>query len=204
MRPTVKTPKSTALSSVYLFSMLGSYRLLAIDPCCKGFGFVLFDVPSGLADHGLVRVTKDKATATILRFEEFLVRCRPDALVLENTHAPGSRRWPRIVKLLEDMRQVANDQGIAVYQASRLEVCAHFQATKYKIALQLVRTYPVLAGRLPPPRRIWQSENDRLAIFDAQALVVTCLGFIRQSAGKRQVPEDYVKSRLTPTERLVY
>ena len=80
------------------------------------------------------------------------------------------------MKLLEDMRRVAHRHRVAVYEIPRLEVCAHFKATKYKIALQLAQDYLVLAHRLPPPRKLWQSEDDRLAIFDAQALVNTCLG----------------------------
>lgn len=154
-----------------------SHRLLAVDPFPKGFGFVIFDIPSGIVNHGLVRVVKDKAAATIVRFKKLLVLCSPDALILEDAHAPGSRRRPRIVKPLREMRRAAQENGIATYRASRLEVCAHFEAaTKYKIALRLAQTHTVLAPRLPPPRQVWQSEDERPAIFDAQALVATYLG----------------------------
>jgi hypothetical protein len=47
-----------------------------------------------------------------------------------------------------------------------------FESNKYEVALALAKQFPALASRLPPKRKIWQSEDYRMGIFDAATVGV--------------------------------
>ena len=49
--------------------------------------------------------------------------------------------------------------------------------TKHEIAQVLAKDFPELAPRLPPVRRIWMTEDCRMAIFDAASLALTFFHF---------------------------
>jgi hypothetical protein len=153
-------------------------RIFALDPNSKGFGYAVFELPFRLVEWGLSRTTGEKLTGALMRFEKLLTRFRPDAVVFEDVTAPGSRRRPRIRALIEALMKRARDLGIAVHTVARLAVVKCFSsadesATKYSIAKRLAQHFPDLAAKLPGPRKIYESEADRMAVFDALALAVT-------------------------------
>jgi hypothetical protein len=153
-------------------------RILAIDPIHKGFGYAVFEPPLNLVASGLARVEGDKQTGAVAHFEKFLTDFRPNAVVLEDVKAPGSRRRHRVRGLIDTFARLAADRGLTVATVSRKAVIECFsspeeRATKYKIAKWLSEAFPVLAPKLPLPRKLWESENERMAIFDALALAVT-------------------------------
>lgn len=153
-------------------------RILAVDPIHKGFGYAVFEPPLHLVAYGLARVEGDKQAGAIAQFEKLLTDFRPDAVVLEDVEAPGSRRRHRVRELLKKLAKCARDRGITAATVSRSAVIECFsspdeQATKYSIAKWLVETFPELGPKLPPPRKLWESEDERMAIFDALALAVT-------------------------------
>jgi Holliday junction resolvasome RuvABC endonuclease subunit len=153
-------------------------RIFAIDPTHKGFGYAVFELPFRLVDWGLARITGDKHAGAITQFEKLIDRFRPDALVLEDAEAPGSRRHPRVRRLIDALVKLARERGIAVYTVARSAVLKCFStadepATKYSIAERLAEHFPDLQSKLPPPRKLWQSEDERMSIFDALALAVT-------------------------------
>jgi len=47
-----------------------------------------------------------------------------------------------------------------------------FESNKYEVASVLAKQFPALASRLPHKRKIWQSEDYRMGIFDAAAVGV--------------------------------
>ena len=67
----------------------------------------------------------------------------------------------------------------AVYR--RFERSGH--RNKYAIALCLTESFPALLLRLPPKRKPWQSEDNRMSIFDAAAFGYTYL------ARRRRTPQ---------------
>jgi RNase H-fold protein (predicted Holliday junction resolvase) len=67
-------------------------RILALDPTTKGFGYAILDLPLRLVAWGMAHVEGEKRSGAIFRFEALLDQFRPDAVVLEDTTAPGSRR----------------------------------------------------------------------------------------------------------------
>lgn len=156
-------------------------RILAIDPTTKGFGYAILDLPLRLVAWGMAHVEGEKRSGAIFRFEALLDQSRPDAVVLEDTAAPGSRRYPRVRDLLETLAKIARERGLEVHTVSRLAVIACFSskdepATKHSIATTLAVAYPELAEKVPKKRKTWQSEDERIAVFDALSLAVTFAG----------------------------
>jgi hypothetical protein len=47
-----------------------------------------------------------------------------------------------------------------------------FESNKYEVASALAKQFPALALRLPPRRKIWKSEDNRMGIFDSAAVGV--------------------------------
>src|SRR5215467_1326711 len=79
-------------------------RIFALDPTTKGFGYAILETPFRLVDWGLAHVSGEKESGAIARVEELLDQYRPDIVILEDPSAPGSRRRPRVQKLLEKLR----------------------------------------------------------------------------------------------------
>lgn len=153
-------------------------RILAIDPIHKGLGYAVFEPPRHLVACGISRVKGDKQTGAVAKFEKLLTDFRPDTVVLEDTKAPGSRRRHRVRELIKKLATCASDRGVTVGSVSRSAVIECFsspdeRATKYSIAKWLVETFPELCLKLPKPRRAWDSEDERMSVFDALALAVT-------------------------------
>src|SRR5258708_36307691 len=124
-------------------------RILAIDPTTKGFGYAILDLPLHLIAWGMAHVKGEKRSGAIVRFEALLDQFRPDAVVLEDTTAQGSRRYPRVSDLLERLGRIAPERGLEVQTVSRLAVIAYFSskdghATKHAIATTLPSAYPPL------------------------------------------------------------
>jgi hypothetical protein len=73
---------------------------------------------------------------------------------------------------------LARERGISVYTVARKAILDRFssseeRATKYSIAEALAQQFPELAKKLPPHRKAYMSQDERMAIFDALALAVT-------------------------------
>ncbi len=153
-------------------------RIFALDPTTKGFGYAVLETPFRLVDWDLAHVSGEKNSGAVIRFEVLLDQFRPDVVVLEDSAAPGSRRRPRVRKLLGKLQETARTRGIAVHAIPRLAVIECFssldrRATKYSITEHLAETFPELAAKMPKRRKIYQSEDERMATFDALALAVT-------------------------------
>jgi hypothetical protein len=153
-------------------------RIIAIDPITKGFGYAVFEQPFHLVSWGVARVAGEKQTGAIAQFEKLLADFRPDGVVLEDAAAPGSRRRHRVQRLIDALLSHARERNLAVHSIPRSAIIDRFssaekRATKYSIAKQLAIHFPELADKLPPPRKPWQSEDQRMSIFDALALAVT-------------------------------
>ena len=117
-------------------------RIFALDPTTKGFGYAVLETPFRLVDWGLAYVSGEKESGAVARFEVLLDQFRPDVVVLEDPTAPGSRRRPRVQKLLRKLQETARERGITVHMIPRLAVIECFsspdrRATKYSITEHL-------------------------------------------------------------------
>ena len=134
-----------------------------------------FGSPGRLLDFGVKRFALRPAGE--LGFASLLRALRPGVIVVRKI-ARGSKRDRPITKgAIRSMRRLSRQLSIRVVLVSEagLRGCfvAHKLRTKQERAALLVRKFPALAWRLPPPRPIWRKEHWNMPIFDAVALGVT-------------------------------
>ena len=152
-------------------------RVLAIDPYSRGVGFAVLEGPECLIDWG-IRTTGRADNAKAARVIDKLIdRFRPDVLALEDWDSAGSRRCGRVQKLL-DRIAAAEGSRVLVRLIARRQIRAigplPQTGTKHGRACFLAERFPELQAFLPPFRKLWMPEDDRMAIFDAVSFAVAC------------------------------
>jgi Holliday junction resolvasome RuvABC endonuclease subunit len=162
-------------------SRLEQWRVLAVDPTSRGFGFVLLEGPSQLIDWGVSHACGDKYTWCLTRITHLIDLYSPEVIVIENSAGSGSRRTARVRQLLREIQALAMNRDIPTRRYSRSELRQAFSKfgarTKYQIAKAIVGSFPELASRLPPFRKPWMCEDDRMSIFDALGLALAMFHF---------------------------
>ena len=154
-------------------SPMETKRSLAIDPTSKGFGFAVLESPATLIDWGVRHASEDKNRRSLEKVSELIDRYQPDVLVVERTTAKGCRRRLRARQLIEDLPGLALEHGLRTKRVSRrrAQLCFYKtgSATKRQVAVALTERFPELEPHLPPMRKPWMSEDERMSIFDAVA-----------------------------------
>jgi hypothetical protein len=152
-------------------------RVLAIDPTRRGIGYVVFETPEFLVDWGVKNVRRPNDASSLKAIVRLVQRCRPEVVVIEDTASSGSRRRGSADLLLRQIMREASRAEIRVCRISRADIVAEFSSlggrTKYEIARLVAQRLPELQSRLPPERKAWMSEDQRMAIFDAAAFALT-------------------------------
>ncbi len=163
-------------------------QVLALDVHPRSFGFVAFKGPNRMLDWGIksfrpgvnaVKIPAAKKLLTLL--DEFT----PSAVVIRK---PEMRRNTKMLAMIE--RQ-AGSRKIPVRFISRGDLnraFVGFDSNKYEVASALAKQFPVLASKLPPKRKCWQSEDYRVGIFDAAAVGVAY--FTRRRFAKISIQEN--------------
>lgn len=151
-------------------------RVLAISQNARGYGFVILEGPAAPVEWGTRRVPRSRKPLVEVT-EELVAWYEPDVVVLEDGRGPGSRRGITVLKFLGEIRALVTSSRIPTHRYSRAlvrECFAGFGAkTKEEIATVIARELPDLAPKLPPKRKPWKSEDERLSIFDAASLALT-------------------------------
>ena len=159
--------------------------VLAIYFQTSGFAFVLLEHCFSPVDWGARDVGgPERAKHCLKRIDALLALHTPDVLVLQDTTRRGTRRAPRIQALNHQALQLAKRRGVPVRSFSRAQVLDCFEefgaTTKQRIAETIATHIPALSLYVPPPRKPWKSEDARMGIFEAAALVWT---FFESSRG---------------------
>ena len=155
------------------------YNLVAaIHLNSRGFGFVLFEGPLALLDWGAAEARgKEKRETILARVDGLFARYQPNVIVLQDMSERGTHRPHRIRHLNEAVVEIAERYGFPVLFLSRAEVRQCFAymgaVTKDTIAAAIAKHIPAFERFLPPPRKLWNSEDARMGIFDAAALGLT-------------------------------
>ena len=153
------------------------FRILAIAPSTRGFGFAVLEGLDMLADWGVKEAKGDKNNQSLRKVKELVAHYMPDVIVLQDTSPKDCRRSLRIKTLSRRIISLASRQKIKVELFSDQQLKDVFFAdgkgTKDARAQIVAARFPEeLASRLPPKRKPWKSEDHRMAIFDAVALVL--------------------------------
>lgn len=148
-------------------------RVLSIDPCPKGFGFVVVESRPRLLDWGVARVWASSDAEYVARVACLVDRYRAEAIVIEALDS--SRRSPRMrerLVLLAKYFARRDIQLIRVARSSAQALLLGERVTKRAVALRIAEIFPELIPHVPPPRKPWMTEDDRMSIFDAAALAL--------------------------------
>ena len=152
----------------------GERRVIALDVRSRSFGFVVFEGPNEILDWGVRSfrsganaVKAPAATKLLSLLDEFT----PSAVVIRERTTRSAKK-PKLLSIIE--RQVRNRRVPVRFITPRdvNRAFVGFESNKYEVASALAKQFPTLASRLPPKRKIWQSEDYRIGIFDAAAVGV--------------------------------
>lgn len=165
------------------------HRVLAIDPTTRGFGFVVFEGIDHLLDWGVVHVKRqDKHEQCLARVAVLMDRYEPSVVVVEDPSPGASRRIARVRHLITAVIELATRRRARTCCLTRRAIRKHFLEvgvdTKGPIAGAIATRFPELTPHLPPKRKMWMSEDDRMAIFDAASLALTYLSALEKRRRK--------------------
>ncbi len=153
-------------------------RVVSIYPTSHGFGFSVFEDTTRL-DWGHAQVRPAKGGKCLERIIELLAWYDPHIVVVEDTEWKKSRRGDRVKLLLQDVGRITHGTSTKLVHVPYDLVLKTFtvgkKATKHDIAKTVILHYPELEFKLPAPRKIWMSEDERMSIFSASALAMTLI-----------------------------
>ena len=165
-------------------------RVLALDVHPSRFGYVAFEGPEELLDWG-VRSFRDGVNAVRIppaqKLAALLDDFAPSLVVLEKRES----RTRKVSKIITTIHREAAKRGASVRWVTRRMVKRAFAGhdrNKDEIASVLGERFPELTPKVPPKRKIWQSEDYRMSIFDAAALGVAY--FARYASRTPIVPPE--------------
>jgi len=153
-------------------------RVLSIHLTTRGLGFVFMDAPLSPINWGTREVRgRHKNAQCLAKVAALLEAHQPDVLVLEDPEGRGSRRAARIQRLSQSVTTLAQDQAVSLCRFSRRDVKRCFERfgahTRFEIAMAIAKRILAYERFLPPPRKIWMSDDPRMSIFDAASLAMT-------------------------------
>jgi hypothetical protein len=152
--------------------------VLAVYPTTRGIAFALMKSPLAAIDWGIKGAYgRDKNASFLRKVASLLDANQPDVVALEDPTSPRLRRSTRIGRLTRAIERLAEDQLTDVHRYSRAAVQECFgqfgARTRYEIAVTIATRVPAFERFLPPPRKLWMSEDARMGIFRAAALALT-------------------------------
>ncbi len=139
----------------------------------RGMAFAVTEGPRRLVGSGLHRIPPSTSRAVKI-LDRVIRRAKPLFVAFDREGARHKRQRGRVfagaVKKACDMHgvivlEVANSQIRALSEKQR--------PTKWHIAEVIARHFPEVARSLPPRRKPWQSEDDRIGLFMALAASVS-------------------------------
>lgn len=148
----------------------------AIHATSRGFGYVVFEGPFAPYDWGTVIAHGDKNAVCLKKLEKMLDRFAPETLLLEEAKSVANRgdRIARLYKAIVALC-VSRSIDVAIYALGDIKACfaSAGARTRQEIAETVARMIDAFGHRVPKPRKAWQSQDRRMAMFCAASLVLT-------------------------------
>lgn len=147
-------------------------RILGLASTTRGFGFAVTEGPRRMVTWGLRR-TPAQGAGVIKALDEILRRSRPLFVAFDDEAAGKKRRRGRLFK--DVVAKACDVHGIMILsiESGRTKALAGVpRPTKRDIGQALILLFPEVANKLPPRRKAWQSEDDRIGMFMALAAAV--------------------------------
>jgi len=154
-------------------------RTFAIQISCWGFGYIILEGTDRLVDWGTKQTTGPGQAKTVEVVADLIAQYRPNCILLEDLVNVSHRRSARAVLVTRKIVTFLAEHGQDCRLVPADLVKKTFQRwgahTKQDRAAVISEMLPVLAPRLPPPRKPWMSEDSRMSIFSAAAIALTFL-----------------------------
>lgn len=151
--------------------------IVGIDVTTKGLAYVFFENGRLIDWQSLGRGEGKSDLALVDRIVD---GCAADIVVIENPDADGCRLGPRARTVLREVARYVRARRLLVRSVSRSDVAAAWLArgkgNKQEIASAIAELFLELAPLVPPPRRNFDREAERMNLFDALVLVLHCYG----------------------------
>lgn len=150
-------------------------RALAIHPTCRGFGYAVLELAKDeLIDWGVRQVVPSEMEQRSLpKIAALIEKFAPSIVIVEDTRHPRCRRRGRGRALVDGIIEVAETMKIAVGRVPRVSVREDYRElgakNKDAMARLIVARFPELRPVLPPRRKMWMPQNERMTIFDSVA-----------------------------------
>ena len=160
-------------------SWAGSRELvLSVCPFTRGVSYTLFEGPLSPVDWGVRDIRGGAKNARALEATtQLIAHLQPDVIVLEDFSDPVSRRSKRIRRLQRLIKNHAEGEAIDVHYYTRRNIRDCFKScgavTRYEIAQAIAARVHAFGHQLPPSRKLWNSEDARMTLFDAASLAMT-------------------------------
>ena len=144
-------------------------RVLAIDLHPRRFGYAVVESPDRLLDWGVRRsYQKTRNYPEVLvggRFRPLLKTWKPDAVVIR----VGDRRNKDIQSLLKRMKKEAGATSFLPVTGMGDDLSGR---SKYQRAVEMAVRFSEIGWKLPPKRKLGDSEHYSMSIFEALAIAV--------------------------------
>jgi len=155
-------------------------RILALDLRTQRFGYAVFEGPKRLLDWGAAQHRPGGdigAVAAQRGIAKLFSIFHPSLLVVHAAPYKAKHNSRGVTPILRAIRRVASAHRVPVLTLTRKDVRhafrEHHAGNKYQIASVIAAMFPELIWRLPPERKIYESEASGMTIFDAVAVGVT-------------------------------
>jgi hypothetical protein len=149
-------------------------RLLALEIRPRKAGFVVLEGAT-LLDWGVT--TYGTGTPAMRRIASLLDLHTPSIIVTRRR--PRLKKGQAVPNIMQSIKREARRRSIHFQSLDAHQVRAFFiqrgRRNKHVVATLLAEWFPELAWKLPPKRKLWQSEPHYATLFDAVAIAVTYL-----------------------------
>ncbi len=153
------------------------FTILGVSPAYNGFGFAVLEPAGRLISWGIARLYSKKTDEFRQRldalFEKYCVR----TLCVEDVSI--SRRRQKARDMIAVALELGRKQKREVVELQMAVVSSAFgvEATqsRHDMAVRIAEALPELETVLPESRKPWQSEDQRMRIFEAAALATAAI-----------------------------
>ena len=140
-------------------------------------GFAVYSRAVGLLDWGTICCRYGRGERALLKITDLFETYHPIQLSIDDHRAKAFRRGETARSRIKQTIRLARNRKVTVSRLSPSELKQGLKlspsSNRYEIAVLIAELFPVLADRLPQPRKIWQSEPRGMSMFMAVALAVT-------------------------------
>lgn len=138
-----------------------------------GFGFVVLEEGMRLLDWGVAKLYSSDPEELVVRLDRMFERYRPGLLVTEEVSPERRQRAHAAIQAAQKYAEEHQVRTAAVQRADVRRAFADRGRTKDAIAEAIADEFPELEMRRPSPRKFWQSQDKRMAIFEAMSFILT-------------------------------